>query len=93
MLIILREVNINLKNIKSKSECVEALDVNHNLVGECITVSSIDEDTRDEKKYHCEICGEELDKDEVYELDGMILCLDCYNEEEDLRAIEEEWIE
>ena len=46
-----------------------------------------------EKKCQCEICGEELDEDEVYELDGMILCFDCYNEEEDLRAIEEEWIE
>ena len=45
------------------------------------------------KKYHCEICGKELSEDEVYELDGMILCWDCYNEEEDLRAIEEEWIE
>jgi formylmethanofuran dehydrogenase subunit E len=38
-------------------------------------------------------CGQELQEDEVYELDGMILCFDCYNEEEDLRAIEEEWIE
>lgn len=37
------------------------------------------------KKKHCENCGTELD--------GMILCWDCYNEEEDLRAIEEEWIE
>lgn len=45
------------------------------------------------KKYHCEICGEGLSEDEVCELDGMILCVDCYNEEEDLRAIEEEWIE
>lgn len=45
------------------------------------------------KKYHCEICGKELSEDEVYELDGMILCWDCYNEEEDLRAVEEEWIE
>jgi len=45
------------------------------------------------KTYHCEICDKELDEDEVYELDGMILCWDCYNEEEDLRAIEEEWLE
>jgi len=39
------------------------------------------------KKYRCEICGEQLSEDEVYELDGMILCWDCYNEEEDLRGI------
>jgi len=45
------------------------------------------------KKKHCENCGTQLDEDEAYELDGMILCWDCYNEEEDLRAIEEEWIE
>ncbi|MDI6905720.1 MAG: hypothetical protein QMD13_09625 [Candidatus Bathyarchaeia archaeon] len=45
------------------------------------------------KKHHCEICGKGLSEDEVYELHGMILCWDCYNEEEDLRAIEEEWIE
>ncbi|MDI6690805.1 MAG: hypothetical protein QME50_02920 [Candidatus Bathyarchaeota archaeon] len=37
----------------------------------------------EKKKYRCEICGEELDEDEVYELDGMILCFDRYNEEED----------
>jgi len=48
---------------------------------------------KSKKKYHCEICGKELSEDEVYELDGMILCWDCYNEEEDLRGIEEEWIE
>ena len=47
----------------------------------------------EEKKYRCEICGKELSEDEVYELEGMILCWDCYNEEEDLRGIEEEWIE
>jgi formylmethanofuran dehydrogenase subunit E len=46
-----------------------------------------------EQKYYCENCGRELSENEVYELDGMILCEDCYNEEEDLRAIEEEWIE
>ena len=44
------------------------------------------------KKHHCEICGRELSDDEVCELDGMILCEDCYEEEEDLRGIEEEWI-
>jgi len=49
--------------------------------------------TKTKKKKHCETCGTELDEDEIYELDGMILCWDCYNEEEDLRAIEEEWIE
>jgi formylmethanofuran dehydrogenase subunit E len=46
-----------------------------------------------EQKYYCENCGRELSENEVYELDGMILCEDCYDEEEDLRAIEEEWIE
>ena len=45
------------------------------------------------KKRHCEHCGKELDKDEVHELDGVILCEKCFDEEEDLRAIEEEWIE
>ena len=49
--------------------------------------------TKSKKRYHCEICGRELSEDEVCELDGAILCGDCYNEEEDLRAIEEEWIE
>jgi len=49
--------------------------------------------TKTKKKKHCETCGTELDEEEVCELDGMILCWDCYNEEEDLRAIEEEWIE
>jgi len=49
--------------------------------------------TKSKEKYHCEICGKELSEDEVYELDGMILCEDCYDEEEDLRAIEEEWLE
>jgi len=48
---------------------------------------------KSEKKYHCEICGKELNEDEVHELDGMTLCGDCYDEEEDLRGIEEEWIE
>jgi formylmethanofuran dehydrogenase subunit E len=45
------------------------------------------------RKVHCEICDKELDEDEVYELEGLTLCVDCYNEEEDLRGIEEEWIE
>jgi formylmethanofuran dehydrogenase subunit E len=45
------------------------------------------------KKKHCENCGIELNEGEAYELDGMILCRDCYNEEEDLRATEEEWME
>lgn len=44
------------------------------------------------EKFYCEHCGRELSEDEVYELDGMLLCEDCYNEEEDLRAVEEEWI-
>ena len=51
------------------------------------------EDNETKKKKHCEICGQELDEDEAYELDEMTLCWDCYNEEEDLRGIEEEWIE
>jgi formylmethanofuran dehydrogenase subunit E len=50
-------------------------------------------DSKTKKKKRCENCGQELQEDEVYELDGMILCFDCYNEEEDLRAIKEEWIE
>jgi len=49
--------------------------------------------SKTKKKKRCENCGQELQEDEVYELDGMILCFDCYNEEEDLRAIKEEWIE
>ena len=36
------------------------------------------------KKRHCEICGKELSEDEACELNGMILCEDCYDEEEDL---------
>jgi formylmethanofuran dehydrogenase subunit E len=51
-------------------------------------VNKIDKKKRIKKECHCEICGEELDEDEVYELDGMILCFDCYHGE-DLRAIEE----
>jgi len=49
--------------------------------------------SKSKKKYLCEICGRELDKGEVCELNGMILCEDCYDEEEDLRGIEEEWVE
>ena len=49
--------------------------------------------TKPKKKCHCEACRKELVEDEVHELGGMILCEDCYDEEEDLRAIEEEWIE
>lgn len=49
--------------------------------------------TENKTKTKTKNCGTELDEDEVYELDGMILCWNCYNEEEDLRAIEEEWIE
>lgn len=56
-------------------------------------MSSSETDSKAKKKKHCEICGQELEEDETYELDGMILCWDCYNEEEDLRGIEEEWIE
>lgn len=45
------------------------------------------------KKHHCENCEKELDKGKVCELDGMVLCEDCHDEEENLRATEEEWIE
>lgn len=58
-----------------------------------MNVTKSESNTKTKKKKHCENCGIELDEDEVYEIDGMILCGDCYNEEEDLRAIEEEWIE
>lgn len=46
-----------------------------------------------EGKDCCENCGKELNEDEVHELDGMILCENCHDEEEDLRDIEEEWIQ
>jgi len=49
--------------------------------------------TKTKKKQQCEVCGKELDEDEICELEGSILCVDCYNEEEELRAIEEEWLE
>jgi hypothetical protein len=48
--------------------------------------------TETRKKYYCENCGKELNKDEVCEIDGTVLCRDCYDEEEDFRAIEEAWI-
>lgn len=57
-----------------------------------MAVSSRDFDSG-EKKKRCENCGQTLDDDEVYELDGVTLCWDCFNEEEDLRGIEEEWVE
>ena len=46
-----------------------------------------------EESHFCENCGRKLSEDEVYELDGMALCGDCDDEEEDLRAVEEEWIQ
>lgn len=45
-----------------------------------------------EEKIHCEHCDKELSEDEIYELDGMVLCSDCYSEESDLREVEEEFI-
>jgi len=46
------------------------------------------------RQFHlCENCGTELGEDEVHGLDGMVLCGDCYDGEEDLRAVEEEWLE
>lgn len=29
----------------------------------------------------CEVCGEVFDVHEIEELDGKILCIDCFNEE------------
>jgi formylmethanofuran dehydrogenase subunit E len=52
-----------------------------------MTVNKTDRNKRAKKKYHCELCGEELEEDEVYELDGMILYFDCHNEEEDIMPI------
>ena len=49
--------------------------------------------TKSKKKIHCENCGKELSEDEVCELEGSILCQDCDDQEEDLRGIEEEWIQ
>jgi hypothetical protein len=45
-----------------------------------------------EEKIHCEHCQKELSETEVYELDGLILCEDCFNEESDLKEIEEGFI-
>lgn len=39
------------------------------------------------KKHHCGICQKKLNEDEVYELDEMILCEDCFHTEQDMRAI------
>ncbi|UCH32919.1 MAG: hypothetical protein JSV05_05555 [Candidatus Bathyarchaeota archaeon] len=36
------------------------------------------------KKCNCEVCCKGLNEDEIHELDRMILCCDCYDEEEDL---------
>ena len=49
--------------------------------------------TEVKKKYYCENCGKEIGEDEACELNGIILCEDCHDAEEDLRAIEEEWLE
>ncbi len=46
----------------------------------------------DKETVHCEHCQKKLEEAEVYELDGLILCEDCYNEESDLREVEEEFI-
>jgi hypothetical protein len=43
-------------------------------------------------KKHCEKCDKELDEIDIYELDGLTFCSDCFNEKEDLNAISEEWI-
>jgi hypothetical protein len=45
-----------------------------------------------EDKKHCEKCSTELTESEIYELDNVILCQNCFNEEEDLNGISEEWI-
>ena len=45
------------------------------------------------KKCICENCGIELNEEDVDELDGAILCEICYDEEEDLRVVEEDGIE
>jgi formylmethanofuran dehydrogenase subunit E len=37
-------------------------------------------DSKTKKKKRRENCGQGLQEDEVYKLDGMILCFDCYNE-------------
>ena len=57
------------------------------------TVTLATESNSEKETVHCEHCGKELSETEIYELDGLILCADCFNEESDLREIEEEWIE
>jgi formylmethanofuran dehydrogenase subunit E len=49
-------------------------------------------DNEEKETVHCEHCGKELNETEIYELDGMILCADCFNEESDLREVEEGFI-
>jgi formylmethanofuran dehydrogenase subunit E len=44
------------------------------------------------EKKRCEHCDRLLSEDEVNELDGKVLCEDCYNEESDLREVEEGFI-
>ncbi|MEM3565929.1 MAG: hypothetical protein QXK18_03535 [Candidatus Bathyarchaeia archaeon] len=42
-----------------------------------MTANGTDKNKRAKKKYGCEVCEEKLDEDEVYELDGIILCFEC----------------
>jgi uncharacterized CHY-type Zn-finger protein len=49
-------------------------------------------DNEEKETVNCEHCGKELSETEIYELDGIKLCVDCFNEESDLREISEEWI-
>jgi hypothetical protein len=44
------------------------------------------------EKICCEHCQKVLSEAEVNELDGLILCEDCFNEESDLREVEEGFI-
>jgi len=39
------------------------------------------------EQIHCEHCDRELSEDEIYERDGLVLCIGCFNEEEDLNGI------
>ena len=32
------------------------------------------------KVIYCDCCGEQIDSDEVYEVDGQDLCEDCFND-------------
>lgn len=45
-------------------------------------------------KIKCACCGRLIEEEDTYEslVTGELICFDCYDEEEDLRAIEEEWI-